>query len=142
MYWIDVSHAMGSLTAIPRTRLISTHPETLQMQAQQGYAAAAATDVRGDQLRQVAAVAVSGPGSRLPHQAATTIAFLLGKSRKRYGCVRPTCLAIASVEGPQWPSSANSAIAAGMTLSRLFRLLTTPCRHARGQGSGPSEDSP
>jgi hypothetical protein len=32
--------------------------------------------------------------------AATKIAFLPGKSRKRYGCVTPTRLAIASVEVP------------------------------------------
>jgi hypothetical protein len=33
-------------------------------------------------------------------KAATKIAFLSGKSRKRYGCVTPTLLAIAAVEVP------------------------------------------
>jgi hypothetical protein len=43
---------------------------------------------------------------------AAAIAFSPGRSRKRYSCVTPSRLAIASVEMPSEPLSANSAIAA------------------------------
>lgn len=57
-------------------------------------------------------------------RAATKIAFLSGKSRKRYGCATPARLAIAAVVVPRYPAIANSVIAARTTLSRLSSTLT------------------